>query len=98
VHLLKADNRENMPNRIDIPIDNNSINAAVSNVEWAVSRILEGEYPMRPSASKCSECDFIKICAKRREEFVSTEIPEPIRIPLINGTEEINVRCFSDVD
>lgn len=98
VHLLKAENREDLPNRIDIPVDDNSINAAVSNVEWAVSRILEGEFPMRPSVSKCSECDFIKICAKNKEEFVSTEIPEPIRIPVINGTDEINVRCFSDLD
>ena len=98
VHLLKADNTHNSPNRVDIPVCESSTRAAISNVEWAVNRILEGEFPMRPSASKCGECDFVKICAKNREEFVSAEIPTPIRIPEVNSVKEVRVRCFSDVD
>lgn len=98
VHLLKAENTPNSPNRVNVPVCENSIRAALSNVEWAVNRILEQEFPMRPSASKCGECDFVKVCAKNRENFVSTEIPEPIRIPEINGVQEIQVRCFSDVN
>lgn len=98
VHLLKADNRDDLPNRIDIPVNDVAIQAAVSNVEWAVNRILEGEFPMRPCAQKCIECDFVKICAKNKEDFVSTDIPLPIKIPEINGVNEIHVRCFSDVD
>lgn len=98
VHLLKAENGDDLPNRVDIPVDDISIRSAVSNVEWAVNRILEGEFPMRPSSQKCSECDFIKICAKNREEFVSPDIPDPIKIPEVNGINEIYVRCFSDVN
>lgn len=98
VHLLKADNAPGSPNRVDIPVDEDSTRVAVTNVEWAVNRILEGEFPMRPSRSKCGECDFVKICAKNREEFRSAEIPEPIRIPEINGVREISVRCFSDLE
>lgn len=98
VHLLKADNTPDQPNRISIPVCEESTLAAISNVEWAVNRILEGEFPMRPSRSKCEECDFVKICAKNREEFRSAEIPAPIRIPEIDGIREISVRCFSDLE
>jgi DNA helicase-2/ATP-dependent DNA helicase PcrA len=98
VHLLKADNTSDSPNRVNVPVTDDSVRAAVTNVEWAVNRILEQEFPMRPSAVKCGECDFVKICAKNREDFVSAEVPSPIRIPNINGVEEIRVRCFSDVN
>ena len=98
VHLLKAENAPDSPNRVNIPVNDDAIHAAISNVEWAVNRILEQEFPMRPSASKCGECDFVKICAKNREDFRSADIPAPIRIPEINGTNEIRVRCFSDAN
>ena len=98
VHLLKAENRDDLSNRVDVPVDNASTQAAILNVEWAVNRILEGEFPMRPSTQKCSECDFVKICAKNKENFVSTEIPEPIKIHEVNGVTEILVRCFSDIN
>lgn len=98
VHLLKAENENELPNRVEIPIDDISIQTAVSNVEWAVNRILEGEFPMRPSSQKCSECDFVKICAKHKEDFISSEIPAPIKIPMTNNISEIYVRCFSDID
>ncbi|WP_346862439.1 ATP-dependent DNA helicase [uncultured Draconibacterium sp.] len=98
VHLLKAANVEETPNRVDVPITDDAINSAVKNVEWAVNRILEGEFPMRPSESKCNECDFNKICSKRRQEFNATETPEAIHIPETDGINDINVRCFSDLD
>lgn len=98
VHLLKAENRDGLSNRVDVPVDDVSTQAAVLNVEWAVNRILEGEFPMRPSGQKCNECDFVRICAKNKEDFISPEIPESIKIPEINGVTEIRVRCFSDVD
>jgi DNA helicase-2/ATP-dependent DNA helicase PcrA len=98
VHLLKATNSEDNSNRVDVPITEGAIQSAIENIEWAVNRILEGEFPMRPSNSKCEECDFRKICSKQRQEFISTEIPSPIHIPETNGVNEIRVRSFSDIE
>lgn len=98
VHLLKASNLEDSPNRVNVPITDDAIQSAIENIEWAVNRILEGEYPMRPSIGKCEECDFRKICSKERQEFISSEIPNLIRIPETNGIAEIRVRSFSDVE
>lgn len=98
VHLLKATNSEDNPNRVDVPITEEAIQSAIENIEWAVNRILEGEFPMRPSDSKCEECDFRKICSKQMQEFVSTEIPSPIQIPETRGITEIRVRSFSDIE
>lgn len=98
VHLLKAANLENSPNRVNVPITETAIQSAIQNIEWAVNRILEGEFPMRPSASKCEECDFRKICSKQRQEFISPEIPSPIHIPETNNITEIQVRSFSDIE
>jgi len=98
VHLLKALNTEDVPNRVNVPITDEAIESAIQNIEWAVNRILEGEFPMRPSNSKCEECDFRKICSKQRQEFNSTEVPNPIHIPETNGTTELRVRSFSDVE
>lgn len=98
VHLLKAPNTEEVPNRVNVPITDEAIESAIQNIEWAVNRILEGEFPMRPSNSKCGECDFRKICSKQRQEFISTKVPSPIQIPETNGTTGIRVRSFSDVE
>lgn len=98
VHLLKAPNSEEVPNRVNVPITDDSIASAIQNIKWAVNRILEGEFPMRPSKEKCEECDFRKICSKQRQEFNSTEVPSPIHIPETNGTTGIIVRSFSDVE
>lgn len=97
VHLLKAPNTE-VPNRVDVPITDEAIESAIQNIEWAVNRILEREFPMRPSNGKCAGCDFRKICSKQRQEFNSTEVPNPIHIPATDGTSEIRVRSFSDVE
>jgi DNA helicase-2/ATP-dependent DNA helicase PcrA len=60
VHLLKAPNTEELSNRVNVPITDEAIESAIHNIEWAVNRILKGEFPMRPSNSKCAECDFKK--------------------------------------
>jgi len=98
VHLLKAPNTEELSNRVNVPITDNAIESAIHNIEWAVNRILDGEFPMRPSNGKCKECDFRKICSKQRQEFKSTEVPNPIHIPETDGVTEIVVRSFSDVE
>ena len=81
-----------------MPITDEAIESAIQNIEWAVNRILEREFPMRPSNGKCAGCDFRKICSKQRQEFNSTEVPNPIHIPATDGTSEIRVRSFSDVE
>lgn len=98
VHLLKAPNNEELPNRVDVPTTEEAISAAIENVEWAVNRILEGDFPMRPSHDKCMECDFKKICAKQREEFISEIVPRQIHIPETNRLSRIHVRCIGDVE
>ena len=97
VHLLKASNEENTPNRINVPITSEAIESAIGNVEWAVNRILDGEFPMRPSLIKCEECDFKRICSRQFQDFNIDRFPNPIKIPEINGVNEIHVRCLSDI-
>ena len=87
VHLLK-DNQ-----RIDVPISNDAVAAAVANVEWAVARILNGEFPMRPEVEKCKACDFQQLCAKHSENFSSSVQPPPIHIP---ASAPKMVRAFSE--
>lgn len=98
VHLLKAVNSDQSSNRVNVPITMNAIQAAIENIEWAVNRILEGEFPMRPSSVKCGDCDFKKICSKEKQDFISEEIPASIKIPETKGISELPVRGFSDVD
>jgi DNA helicase-2/ATP-dependent DNA helicase PcrA len=98
VHLLKERNEPGNPNRIEVPISNEALNSALSNIQWAVDRILERDYPMRPSNSKCEECDFNRICSKTYEDFRSAQTPPPISIPTIDETSEVMVRCFSDLN
>jgi DNA helicase-2/ATP-dependent DNA helicase PcrA len=88
VHLLK-DNQ-----RVQVPVTDEAIQAAVANVEWAVERILAGQFPMRPQAEKCAACDFRLICPKRPEEFASSDRPPAIEIP--GGTKQ--VLAFSAFD
>lgn len=88
VHFLK-DNR-----RVDVPIDDEAVKAAVANVEWAVERIIASDFPMRPHATKCQECDFLLLCPRRREEFTEASAPPPIHLP--DGTEM--ARAFSELE
>ncbi|CAJ9446729.1 superfamily I DNA/RNA helicase [Burkholderia pseudomallei] len=76
IHLLK-DNQ-----RINVPIDEASIDAAISNVEWAVRGIIAQDYPMRPTREKCANCDFNRLCAQSRQEFrQNAGVPPPIATP-----------------
>jgi DNA helicase-2/ATP-dependent DNA helicase PcrA len=89
VHLLK-DGR-----RVEVPVDAVAVEAAVANVEWAVARILAGEFPRRPHAQKCEACDFKALCPKTPQDFGTSDLPPPLRIPGI--TSEM-ARAFSQFD
>jgi DNA helicase-2/ATP-dependent DNA helicase PcrA len=75
VHLLK-DNQ-----RIEVPVSDEAISAAVANVEWAVNRIIDGDFPMRPHVDKCSSCDFRDLCSKSAENFQTAVLPPDIFVP-----------------
>lgn len=89
VHLLK-DNQ-----RVMVPITNEAIGNAVANVEWAVGRIIDGEFPMRPQRVKCEKCDFRLLCPKVPEHFAKAALPPPIHIP---GDQQQLARAFSEFD
>jgi len=95
VHLLKA---EAGRDRIEIPIEQNAIESALENINWAVSNILRNDFPMRPSETKCQGCDFAMICSKRIEQFESQELPPEIVLPDLSGQNSIMVGAFSDID
>lgn len=71
VHLLK-DNQ-----RVEVPITQEAVDAALSNIEWAVQGILNSDFPMRPHPNKCEHCDFSMICSKVPEEFKSQQSTPP---------------------
>lgn len=77
VHLLK-DNK-----RVDIPVDDSAIDAAIDNVNWAVERIINGDFPRRPGSNteKCQNCDFNLLCDKSQQEFLVDTKPLPIHLP-----------------
>jgi DNA helicase II / ATP-dependent DNA helicase PcrA len=98
VHLLKAENIPGFPNRVEVPITEDAMEAAIQNIQWAVNQILTEDFPHRPSRTKCSNCDFNLICSKAREEFQTVTVPPAIQIPNINGVTSILVRAFSDFE
>ena len=75
VHLLKSGQR------IQVPIDDDAVAAATANIEWAVARIIDGEFPRRPHPDKCGTCDFKLLCSQQREEFNTDDRPPPLHIP-----------------
>ena len=86
VHLLK-DNQ-----RVEVPISEEAVDAALENIEWAVTGILQSDFPMRPHPDKCASCDFRSICPQTPQGFgVSTTVPPELYLP---GRKEI-VRAFS---
>ena len=85
VHLLK-DNQ-----RIEVPIGQDAVDAAMANVEWAVNGILNSEFPMRPHPEKCGDCDFCMLCPRVPEAFTTQQPPPSLRLPA--GPEM--VRAFS---
>lgn len=97
VHLLKGENAEGLPNRVEVPVSDDAIASAIENIIWAVNQILTGDFPRRPSKKKCDDCDFKLICSKNLENFNNTSVPPEIQIPNLNGTRSIMVRAFSDI-
>lgn len=87
VHLLK-DNQ-----RVEVPITDEALDAAVENIEWAVQGIMAGDFPMRPHAKKCEDCDFSPVCAQQAEPFVH-QLTVPPRLHLPGGAKE-TARSFS---
>ena len=86
VHLLK-DNQ-----RVEVPISKVAVDAALENIEWAVTGILRSDFPMRPHLAKCASCDFRSICPQIPQSFdVSTTVPPELHLP---GRREM-VRAFS---
>lgn len=88
LHLLK-DNQ-----RIDVPVDDQAVEAALANVEWAVDRIIANDFPMRPHPRKCGTCDFRSLCPARQEAFQTNLVPVAIHVPGTN--ERRTVRAFSE--
>lgn len=87
VHLLKDGQR------VEVPIHSEALDAAVANVEWAVQRIIDGDYPMRPETEKCVACDFEQLCPKRSQDFSTDKVPPSIHVP---GGEPEMARAFRD--
>jgi DNA helicase-2/ATP-dependent DNA helicase PcrA len=87
VHFLKDGQR------IEVPVTDDAINAAVENVKWAVEQILDQDFPMRPYAEKCQKCDFNQICLKVPEQFRSGSTPPAIYLP---GPDTKMARAFSE--
>lgn len=90
VHLLKDGQR------VTVPVDDAAVTAAVGNVEWAVERILAGDFPMRPHEDKCDACDFKALCPQQPEGFATDEVPPEIHLPEPLGTRL--ARSFSQFE
>ena len=76
VHLLKDDQR------VEVPITDEAVDAALANIEWAVEGILGSDFPMRPHPDKCSGCDFGAICPATPQKFSGqTNVPPALHLP-----------------
>ncbi len=89
VHFLK-DGR-----RIVVPITPDALKTARGNVEWAVQGILNADFPMRPHATKCGQCDFAKLCLQRPQKFKNETVPPPLHLP---GDRQQMAHAFSQFE
>lgn len=89
VHLLKDGQR------LEIPVNDEAVGAALENVEWAVNRIVASDFPMRPERAKCENCDFRKICSMRPQDFAAGAPPAAIHVP---PNERLSVMAFRSFD
>ena len=85
VHLLKDGQR------VEVPITQEAVDAAIQNIEWAVEGILKSDFPMRPHRDKCKECDFRLLCPSVPEPFRLSKLPPELQLP--HGKEM--ARAFS---
>ena len=71
-----------LPNsqRVTMPTNTTSFEAAFENVTWAVDRIRTGDFPMRPHPEKCANCDFQSVCPQRLQEFRTNTKPPPLHL------------------
>ena len=88
VHLLKDSQR------IEVPVDDDAIAAALANVEWAVAGIAAEDFAMRPHADKCFACDFAKICPKTPQMFETPTFRLPYMSPVLRWTPAAGVRAL----
>ncbi len=93
VHLLKE---QGLKARVDIPVSHEAVDAAIENINWAVDRILDDDFPMRPCAGKCQNCDVRRICAKAPQGFRIDKIPPSIYVPTEDA--QVMIRAFSEFD
>lgn len=89
VHLLKDGQR------VNVPVDDDAVEAAIRNVEWAVDRVIADEFPMRPHEDKCQACDWELLCPQVREDFTTGEVPPILHLP--DPAEPRRARAFSQV-
>ena len=76
VHLLKDGQR------VEVPITQEAVNAAIKNIEWAVEGILQSDFPMRPHPDKCGECDFRLLCPSTPQDFSApSRVPPELHLP-----------------
>lgn len=92
VHLL----RDNL--RVEVPITDEAITAAMQNVEWAVDRIINRDYPMRPFVNKCTACDFKLICPQIAQNFNTGGTPPPVHVPSSVSTSPLMIKTFSQYE
>lgn len=92
VHLLR-DNK-----RVVVPVINQAIEAAAKNIEWAVDRIINRDYPMRPHSQKCEKCDFNLLCAKIPQDFKTSDVPPAIYLPTTVSNTPVLVKAFSEFE
>lgn len=90
VHLLR-DNQ-----RVHVNIDEQAVASATANVEWAVERILDNDFPMRPHVRKCGNCDFKRLCPKAPEQFRAAFMPPSLSVPGEPGT--IMTKAFEEFE
>ena len=93
VYLLKEHGTDA---RVNIPVENDAVSAAISNIGWSVDRILDGDFPMRPCRGKCESCDVNRICPKVPQHFTSDIVPPPIHVP--TGQGQVQIKAFSEFD
>ena len=88
VHLLRDGQR------VEVPVDEDAVKDAVLNVEWAAERIIEGDFPMRPHATKCAKCDWRRLCPMVSQNFATEHVPPALHLP--GAGDRRMVRAFSE--